>query len=191
MLWVCPAFRVDTLRNKHVAIPSLLPPPNLYSCHLLITHIQNLGQRCPLAVLYAYGAASLSHCRLLWLSALGGSLDVLPFASGMKSLLMKLEENLMLSEGDTWACLNQPVPLFLPKVGSCLCLVHVISARLWSSAASGERGLPLPPCSLCFMSFVGIGGVDSTLRSKFISRFLAFEPRFSEERLHNYGLFRI
>lgn len=32
MLWVCPAFRVDILRNKHVAIPSpsshpiLLPP---------------------------------------------------------------------------------------------------------------------------------------------------------------------
>lgn len=140
----------------------LSPPPAFTSANLLISRIQNLWQSCQSLFFMLMGMLHLSTAGMLWLSALGRRLYVLPFASRMKSLLMKLEENVMLSGDDTQACLNQPFSLLLPNVRSYICLVHLTSLQgsgLVCCSFWKEKAWLLPSCTLHFMSSVGVGGV--------------------------------
>lgn len=84
----------NTLRNKR---GYSLPQP--VTCSSLT--FKFCGKAADSLSFMLMGMLHSSTAAILWLSAFGRSLDVLPFASRMKSLVMKLEENVMLSGGDT------------------------------------------------------------------------------------------
>lgn len=153
--WVSPASL-----NEYVQKQTCFAPPPAYTsvtCSSLT--FKNLWPSCWFPFHCADGGASFVHGRDA-VAFCPRRPRCIPFAARMKSVLMKLEGNVMLPEGDTWACVSQPFPLLLPNVQSCICLVRVppLQGSGLFCCSLLEAWL-LPPCSLWFMSAIGIGGV--------------------------------
>ena len=155
-------LKFNTLRNKMWLSPHLYPLAyTSVSCSSLTFQI---GGKAAGSLFFMFmGMLHLPQYSVLWLSSLGGSLDVTTLCIQDEKFANEARGKRYASRRRHQSLLESALPSTAPKcIGSYICLVHQSSLQgsgLVCCSFRKEKAWPLTPCHLHFISFARIDGL--------------------------------